>query len=102
MGHGHWFLIIMKRQIGGLDKTRRNWELAMRQFYELHEQVIEVFKIKHESHPYPWMFKIHTNEGKTICFAGIPNKCETLNEALERASERASWIADGSHDNRYV
>jgi hypothetical protein len=61
---------------------------------------IEVFRIKEDWHPYPWRFTV-TFKGVRHQYAGIPNQCETEEEATERARERAGWLEDGTHDDRY-
>lgn len=62
---------------------------------------VEVFHNSESWHPYPWRFRVHKQDGKTITFAGLPNQCETARSAMMRAYHRAKWISDGSYDKRY-
>jgi len=73
----------------------------MRQFYRILGQVVEVFHNENYS-SFPWNFRIYTEDGSVIFFAGIPNRCETKQSALMRAYYRAKWIADGSYNKRYA
>ncbi len=43
---------------------------------------------------YPWLFEIDAPNGKTRCYCGIPNRCETSKSALKRAWYRAKEIRE--------
>lgn len=61
---------------------------------------IEVFKIKQEGHPYPWMFRVEY-KGVVHHFGGIQNKCETWRSAYMKAKWRAKWLEEGVFDEKY-
>ncbi len=67
---------------------------------ERRQPEIEVWHCGESSHPYPWRYAV-AFAGKRHMFAGIPNQCESIAEALTRAHERAEWLRDGSFDERY-
>lgn len=63
--------------------------------------LIEVWAIDEPNHPYPWRYAV-SFQGARHIFAGIPNQCETIAEALVKAHERAAWLEDGSFSERYA
>ena len=50
---------------------------------------------------YPWRFRLHTADGKTHNYCGMPNKCLTPHSALMRGWYRAKWMALGVYDKHY-
>lgn len=62
---------------------------------------IEVWHCGEDRHPHPWRYTV-TFDGSRHIFAGIPNQCESIAEALVKAHDRAEWLADGSFRERYV
>lgn len=62
---------------------------------------IELIRDTDPNHPYPWRFAI-TYNGNRHVYCGLPNKCETPEEALGRAIERLALHDNGTHDQVYV
>lgn len=66
----------------------------------MNKPIIEVWRIEEDRHPYPWRYAV-SHAGRRHVFAGIPNQCESIAEALALAHERAQWLEDGSFCERY-
>lgn len=49
----------------------------------------------------PWHFSIQY-QGRTLQFAGMPNRCRTKRSAMARAAWRAKWLREGTFDQRYL
>lgn len=63
---------------------------------------VRAIKIETGAHPYPWVFDIFDPQtSKTHAFRGMPNRCETPNQALKRGWYRAKWLREGTFENRY-